>query len=123
VPDFLDLDTEAWIDAKYRSWSPSVEATLQKYLKHKDRIMIIYLKESRTRKQYWDPDKVEFIPIKSFYSELKRNGASDLVENFELLRRGVIFKPEHQSRLKDFILTKYPNRVKAMTETLAKLAG
>jgi hypothetical protein len=123
VPDFLDLDTEAWIEVKYRSWSPSVVASLQKYLKHKNHIMIIYLKESRTRKEYWDPAKVEFIPIKSFYSELKKKGAGSLVENLELLRRDVIFKPEHQSRLRDFILTKYPNRVNAMTETLAKLAG
>lgn len=121
VPDFYDASSGDWIDAKLKSWTPNVQAKVDKYLEHTDRVKLIYLYESRTKLEFWDPMRVTLIPIIRFYPELKKRGAHRLVEDIELLRRGVIFKPEFQTRLRDFVNRKYPMKAEGVMRLIQSI--
>lgn len=100
IPDFYDLDSGMWIDAKLGSWgSGTTTSMLEKYLNHTPNLKIIYLKGRRRK---WKDDTVQFIPVKQFYPELSRVGATELIKSFELLRRGILTEKE-QSSLERFI--------------------
>ncbi len=99
IPDFYDLDSGIWIDAKLNSWGSGTTLALKKYLNHTGKLKVIYL-NGRNRK--WKDDSVEFIPVRQFYPELDRIGATELENSFELLRRGILTEKE-QSNLDKFI--------------------
>ena len=123
IPDFYDPASDDWIDAKLKSWTPNVQAKVDKYLEHTDKVTLIFLHESRTKLEFWDPARVRLVPISRFYPELKKNGASRLIEDIELLRRGVIFKPEYQSRLRDFVAAKYPMKSREVMKVIEKMGA
>lgn len=99
VPDFFELDSGTWIDAKTDPWGAGVDSTIETYVQHTSSLKIIHLKK-KTRKS--KDSRVEFVPIDFFFSELRERGAGDLVGDIELLRKGIL-KPELQSRLSRFI--------------------
>jgi hypothetical protein len=105
VPDFVDSVGDTWIDAKLRSLTPPVVRTIRNYLRRATKVVIIYLHDSKTKPKYlrrWlahDMDSVSFVPIRSFYPELKAAGRGDLVQRIELIRRGIVLRPDLQSIL------------------------
>jgi len=99
IPDFVNRRTGTWIDAKLNSHGMGVAITLRQYLPHTDEILIIYL---QGKNPSWDKTGVEFMPISYFYSELRAIGEEELVENIELLRKGIT-KPEQQRRILDYV--------------------
>jgi hypothetical protein len=101
IPDFYDEDTGIWIDAKLDSWGSGVEASVEKYLRYVDKIIIIHLKG---RRRMWKNGAVEFIPIKQFYPELKTPESIVLKNKMELLKRGIL-QPEEKDNLERFIIS------------------
>jgi hypothetical protein len=100
IPDFYDKNNGIWIDAKLNSYGEGVEDTIQKYLSHSKKIMIIHL-EGRSRG--FGGESIEFVPIKRLFPQIRSSKMSSLIEDIELLRKGVL-KPEQQKRLIQFIL-------------------
>ena len=95
-PDFVDSSDGTWIDAKLDSNCWGVEETIEKYLDHCDRILIVFLKG---KKRLWSDDRVDFIPISDFYEELReKETGEDLITDLEKLKKGVL-KPELQAQL------------------------
>jgi hypothetical protein len=63
-PDFVDKNTDVWIDAKLRSWGRGIEETAHKYLNYVDKLIIYYLTGGARK---WNSDKVIFRCVKEFY--------------------------------------------------------
>jgi len=99
IPDYYDLDSKIWIDAKLNSWNISVDKTIKKYLKNSRGIIIIYL---QGKYREWPDERVTFVNIENYYDELKENGAEQLIHDFEKLKRGIL-RPELQTELEIFI--------------------
>lgn len=95
VPDFIDRESGAWIDAKLDAGSFRVRNTIQKYRTHTDRLVILYLK-GWPRKR--DRELAQFVPIKAYYRQLRSVGADELVAQFERLRKGIL-RPDYQADL------------------------
>jgi len=98
-PDFFDLSTETWIDAKLHSCGSGVNATIMKYQTQCQRLMIIYLKGPQRR---WHDSSVEFVPIRMFYPDLVKSESAHIVRKFEMLRKGIL-EPHLQSELRRFL--------------------
>jgi hypothetical protein len=99
-PDFVDLSNGTWIDAKINSFSDGVEKSIAKYLKHSNKIIIVFL---NGRKRIWTDGRVDFIPISDFYGELRRKeGGEEIIHDIEKLRKGVL-RQELQSELDRFM--------------------
>ena len=110
VPDFVDRDSETWIDAKLDAGSFRVHETIQKYLLHTDRLVIVYLKGWPRKK---DAELAQFVPIKAYYAQLRTSGADELVAKIERLRKGVL-RPNLQADL-DGYAKKRMSRVLSQT--------
>lgn len=95
VPDFVDRDSGTWIDAQLDAGSFRVYNTIRKYLLHTDLLVILYLK-GWPRKD--DAELAQFVPIKSYYKQLRANGADELVARIERLRKGRL-RPDLQADL------------------------
>ena len=104
IPDFYDQDSGLWIDAKLDTWGVGVVPTIEKYLRHTNRLQVIYLKG---RRRVWQDRSIEFIPIRQFYPELIAKGATELKDRIESLRRGIL-RPEQRIKLEEFISTVSP---------------
>lgn len=94
-PDFVDPTDGTWIDAKLDSFCWGVEETIEKYLTHCDKVLIVFLKG---KKRIWPDNRVDFIPISDFYMELRGKKEEDIITDLENLRKGIL-RPELQARL------------------------
>jgi hypothetical protein len=94
-PDFVDLRTGTWIDAKLSSYSGGVSETVRKYQKCKKKVMIIYLDGNE---RIWPDGSVDITPISDFYEALREVGADGLIRDFEKLKKGIV-RPELQEEL------------------------
>ena len=81
IPDFIDKDSELWIDAKLSSWGPGVEPTVIKYLQVQDELEIIYLKSGDR-----SIENVRFTWVKDYYPELRSIGRIDLLEQINSIK-------------------------------------
>jgi len=99
VPDFVDSYTGDWIDAKINVGGMKVDTSIEKYLTHFEHVAIIYL---TGKPRVPIRESMIFVPVTILYPELERQGAGDLVKDFELLRKGET-KPEWQTQLAHFI--------------------
>jgi hypothetical protein len=115
IPDFYDLDSGLWIDAKLDSWGVGIVPTIEKYLRYTDRLLIVYLKG---RKRSWRDNSVEFDPVRQFYPELIAKGAIELKDRIELLRRGIL-RPEQKTKLYEFISTVSPDDKEEILKTIS----
>jgi len=95
-PDFVDSMDGTWIDAKLDSFSWGVEETIEKYLNHCNRVMIVFLKG---KKRIWPENGVDFVPISDFYMGLRGyEEGEELISNLENLKKGIL-RPELQAKL------------------------
>jgi hypothetical protein len=101
-PDFINLRTGAWIDAKLSSYSGGTAETVRKYQKHKKKVEIIYLNGNE---RVWHDGSVDFVPVSDLYPALREVGAEDLVRDFEKLRKGIV-RPELQQELDKYQTSK-----------------
>jgi len=83
--ELLKLDSFCW----------GVEETIEKYLTHCDKVLIVFLKG---KKRIWPDNRVDFIPISDFYMELRGKKEEDIITDLENLRKGIL-RPELQARL------------------------
>jgi len=97
-PDFIDIKTGLWIDAKVNSWSTGVVETILKYRRFQKKILIIYLKGKRRK---WASAEVDIKPVSDYFMELAARGRDDLVHDLEKLKRGIV-RPEMQAELERF---------------------
>jgi hypothetical protein len=98
MPDFVDLNSGAWIDAKLDTRSPWVLETIDKYLRHSDKVIIVHLKGRQLNLR---DKRVEFIPAKTLYADLKRQGRRALIRRMEELRNGRTLS-RNQSKLSKY---------------------
>lgn len=99
VVDFVNVDNGEWLDAKLNSWTPEIDKTIMKYLRHTDKLTIIHLKDSRRRKTHWAGERVLFMPVRGYYPRLLDLGAKDLVLSIERLRRTTVGKGDLRKQL------------------------
>jgi hypothetical protein len=99
IPDFYEQETGLWIDAKLSAWGFGVDISIKKYLAKSKGMMIIYL---NGKPRDWPNDSVQFVPIDSFYNDLIKCDAYNLVKDFEKLKMGII-RPSLQSELDKFV--------------------
>ncbi len=81
IPDFIDINSGTWIDAKLSSWGSGVSDTVNKYLLVQDYLEIIYLKSGDRMMS-----GVKFIDINDFYCSLKKIGRNDLIERVKSIQ-------------------------------------
>lgn len=90
VPDFI-IDGE-WLDVKLSKGTAldSRDSTLNKYLKYRDQIIILYLIDDGADVSFYeDNGYAKFIPISSYYEDLSK----DIINIFEDFREEVeLFK-------------------------------
>jgi hypothetical protein len=80
IPDFVDTETDLWIDAKLSSWGASVDKSINRYLEVQDKLEIIFLRSGpRAMKN------VKFISIVSYFDRLKELGRLDLIERINAI--------------------------------------
>lgn len=99
MPDFVEKNTDLWIDAKLRSYSRGIEETIYKYLKYVDKLAVYYLVGGPRR---WYNNKVVFKCVKEFYPKLKKLGRDDIIRDLSLLERGII-PDKYQKGLEEFL--------------------
>ena len=87
IPDFIN-EEDVWIDVKLHSWTSTIEQTKEKYLKYTDLLKIIFLNGNDRISE----DSVEYIRIDYFYPLLIENDLYESIEQFELLKKGIIPK-------------------------------
>jgi len=112
-PDFVDPSNGTWIDAKLNSFGGGVEATIEKYFSHCNKIIIVFL---MGKKRFWPDVKVDFIPISDFYGELReKKVGEDLIADLEKLRKGIL-RPELQAQLENYQKKKLRKETEILTE-------
>lgn len=84
IPDFIEKDTDKWVEVKYRAWSAGVEETINKYLKYKNKLLILYLTGDKRR---WHTDKVKFINVFDYFPILKKPKYKSIKEELNLLAK------------------------------------
>lgn len=86
IPDFYESESGSIIDAKLSSWSIFNCDTLEKYLPHCEKLVIVYL-----RGEPIDPrnDKVELREITHYYDELRTRGLTEFIDEFERIKESL----------------------------------
>lgn len=89
-----DVDGNAYIMAKYRSWDLGLVPEICEVIDTNTNVIIYH---SIGEPRQWLDDKVQFINIKTFYPELMARGRDDLIAELALLARGGIPK-KHEAQ-------------------------
>jgi hypothetical protein len=87
-PDFYDVDSETWIDAKLHPWSYGIEHTINKYLKWTNKLWIIYLSGDAGSLEKMNAcfPTVKFTCVNEWYDFLREHNAEGIINEFEGLK-------------------------------------
>lgn len=84
VPDFFDKQNNAFIDAKLSSWTVFNSETIEKYLPHCSKLVIVYLRGKQIQREI---DGVELRHVSHYFEELRKHHLEDYIEKFDNLMR------------------------------------
>lgn len=84
IPDFYDAPNNIIIDAKLSSWTVFNSSTIEKYIPHCDKLVIVYLRGARIKRRI---DGMEMRHISYYYDELREKGLDHFIDEFAELRR------------------------------------
>lgn len=82
VPDFFDAEREEFIDAKLSSWTVFNSKTIEKYVPHCNKLIIVYLRGNQIKRKV---NGVEFRHVSYYYAELRENGLEHYIHRFDEL--------------------------------------
>jgi hypothetical protein len=84
-PDFVEMSKNLWVDVKLRSWSVGIDDTIAKYLKHTNRLQIIFLGGGARN---WNNPEVQFIWLFDKFPLLnKLDNNSKLIQRIRVLEK------------------------------------
>lgn len=86
VPDFYNPKTGQIVDAKLSSWSIFNCDTVKKYTPHCTTLAAVYLRGPEIKHEI---PNLTLIPVSNFYEDLIAVGRSDIVSQFELIRKTI----------------------------------
>ena len=81
-PDF-QLNNGVWIYCKLSAWTSTIEDTIEKYISHCDKLIIVFLRGEHRHLPDIDNERVEFRKIDYYYPFLRQIKRHDLIEEFE----------------------------------------
>lgn len=100
-PDFINRNENVWYDAKLSSWSWGIRKTIENYLPHAERLIIIYLSGNpRENDEY-----VEYRQIDYYYNQLQKAGGHNLIDQFEMMKKRIL-RPDMQRKLDRYLASK-----------------
>lgn len=84
MPDFWDESSKIFLDAKLSSWTVFSSTSLEKYLPHCDKLIVVYL---RGEEITHDIPKLELRHVSYYYPALMESGNSGHIARFEEIMR------------------------------------